>query len=125
MLAVRAVEDLIRTESGQTIVLPKVFYSDVIVSSYNPHHAAAAVIADGDTAATSTTSSNACSSSSAYYCTTGLLPQVGLILEEHYVYSRTCLCVPLYACTTACRRTCSSLKTASDETCTLSDRLLQ
>jgi hypothetical protein len=73
MLAVRAVADLVRTESGQTIVLPKVFYSDVIASSYNPHHAAAAVIADGDT---TTYSSNACSSSSTYYCTTGLLPQV-------------------------------------------------
>jgi hypothetical protein len=87
MLAVRAVADLVRTESGQTIVLPKVFYSDVIASSYNPHHAAAAVIADG------TSNSNACSSSSTYYCTTGLLPQVGLILYIYiyiYIYIRTC-----------------------------------
>jgi hypothetical protein len=73
MLAVRAVEDFIRTDSGQTIVLPKVFYSDDIASSCNPRYAAAAVITDnGDN------SSSACASSSTYYCTTGLLPQVGV-----------------------------------------------
>ena len=73
MLAVRAVEDLIRTDSGQTIVLPKVFYSDVIASSYSPRYAASAVISDnGDN------SSSACTSSSTYYCTTGLLPQVSV-----------------------------------------------
>jgi hypothetical protein len=101
MLAVRAVEDLIRTESGQTIVLPKVFYSDVIASSYNPHHAAAAVIADGDTAATGSNESNACSSTC--YCTTGLLPQVGSELYELYyilhIYKFACTYI---SCIGAC-----------------------